>query len=81
MFCILSRKAAVSSTKLEVFRFVHHTHAPTAELLDNAVVRDGLPYHVQECYGGSFGKSMKAVELARISEGLLAINRGYSAPG
>jgi hypothetical protein len=25
-------------------------------------VRDGLADHAQECYGGSVGKSMKAVE-------------------
>jgi hypothetical protein len=33
------------------------------ELLDDAVVRDYLADHAQECYGGSMPKSMKAVEL------------------
>src|SRR6201993_1284183 len=42
-------------TEREVFGFVDHTHAATAELLENAVVRDGLPDHacggeVEECY-------------------------------
>jgi hypothetical protein len=31
-------------------------------------MRDGLADHAQECYGGSVGKSMKAVELARAQE-------------
>ena len=36
---------AMGATELEVFRLVHHTHAPAAELLDDAVVRDGLTDH------------------------------------
>ena len=36
----------------------------TAQLLDDAVVRDGLANHAQACYGGSMTKSMKAGELA-----------------
>ena len=40
---------------------VNHTHPTTAELLNNAVMRDGLADHSQGCYGGRAGKSMKAV--------------------
>ncbi len=47
-----------------VLGLVHHTHPAPAELLDDAVVRDGLADHAQECYGGRVGKSMKAVGLA-----------------
>ena len=40
------------------------THPAAPELLDNAVVRDGLTDHWRESYFGAVGKSMKAVELA-----------------
>ena len=53
--------------KFRIFSLVHHTHSAAAELLDDAVVRDGLADHTQECYGGSMPKSMKAEELAIIS--------------
>ena len=61
-----------------VFGFVHHTHAAPAELLNDAIVRDGLADHAQACYGGRVGKSMKAVEFGPISIGLLAKNRDYT---
>ena len=35
------------------------THAATAELLDDAVVRDGLADHWRESYVGEAGKSSK----------------------
>jgi len=31
------------ATELEVFRFIHHTHAPAADPAENAVMGDGLP--------------------------------------
>ena len=31
--------------KLGVLRFVNHTHPAATELLENAVMRDGLAYH------------------------------------
>ena len=34
------------ASELGVFRLVHNTHATTAELFNNAVVRDGLPDHI-----------------------------------
>ena len=46
-----------------VLSLVHHTHTAAPELLDDAVVRDGLADHPQACYGGSAGESMKAGEL------------------
>ena len=53
-----------------VLGLIDHTHAAAAELLDDAVVRDNLADHAQECYGGSVGKSMKAVELMASQAGL-----------
>jgi hypothetical protein len=44
---------------------IDHTHAAAAQLLHDAVVRDGLPDHWREYYGGKMGKSTKAVELAK----------------
>ena len=52
-----------------IFGFVDHTHPAAAELLNDAIVRDGLADHAQACYGGSVGKSMKAVELAESRKG------------
>ncbi|MGA7928009.1 MAG: hypothetical protein WCA20_18715 [Candidatus Sulfotelmatobacter sp.] len=31
-------------SELHVFGFINHTHSATTQFLDNAVVRDGLPY-------------------------------------
>jgi len=50
-----------------VLGLIDHTHPTTPELLDDAVVRDGLADHAQACYGGSVGKSMKAVELVELA--------------
>jgi hypothetical protein len=47
-----------------IFGFVHHTHTATAQLRDDAVVRNGFPDHCRECYVSKSGKSMKAMELA-----------------
>src|SRR5215813_2337198 len=33
------------TSKIEVLGLVHHTHPAAAELLDDAVMRDGLPDH------------------------------------
>jgi len=43
-----------------------------AELLNDAVMRYGLADHAQACYGGSVGKSMKAVELAVFQRGQIS---------
>jgi hypothetical protein len=56
------------ATELQVLGFVNYTHAPATKLLDDAIVRDGLADHAQECYGGSVDKSMKSVDLAASQE-------------
>src|SRR5882724_6637688 len=43
-----------------ILGLVNHTHPATADFLKDAVVRDGLANHAQECYGGSEGKSMSS---------------------
>jgi hypothetical protein len=46
-----------------ILGLVYHAHAPTAELFDDAVIRDGLPNqlrwesHCPECWRGSSGCS------------------------
>src|ERR1700730_17274629 len=57
------------TAQLQVLGFIHHTHPATAELLDDAIVRDGLADHTQACYGGSGGKSMKPVDVPVFQEG------------
>src|SRR5713101_1012562 len=52
-----------------ILGLVDNTHTASAQLLDDAVVRNGLADHAQACYGGSIGKSMKAVELAVSQKG------------
>src|SRR5450755_239344 len=47
-----------------ILGLVHYAHPTTAQLLDDAVVRNGLTNHAQGCYGGNMRKSMKAGELA-----------------
>ena len=46
-----------------VLGLVDDAHAAAAELLDDAVVRDGLADHAEVSYVGNVGKSMKAEEL------------------
>ena len=50
--------------QLYVLSLIDNTHPATAELLDDAVVRDGVADHWRESYVGETFKSMKAVELA-----------------
>ena len=52
------------AAELEVLRLVNHAHAAAAQLLDDAVMRDGLTDHVcpitrRESYVRGWGKSMK----------------------
>ena len=42
-----------------VFGFENHAHAATAELFENAVVRDGASDHSREVYAGGWDKSME----------------------
>ncbi len=46
-----------------VLGLVDDAHAAAAQLLDDAVVRDGLADHWRESYVPERGKSMKPVEL------------------
>src|SRR6476620_587987 len=46
------------AVELYVLGLVDNTHPPTAQLLHNAVVRNGLTDHLRECYGVRSGKSM-----------------------
>ena len=43
-----------------VLGFVDHSHTTAAQLLDDAVVRDGLADHWRESYVGEMGKSTTA---------------------
>ena len=43
---------------------INNAHAATADLFDDAVVRDGLSDHWRESYVCKTGKSMKALELS-----------------
>jgi hypothetical protein len=52
------------ATKVGVLGLIDHAHPTAAELLHDAVVRDGLADHWRESYVCEIGKSMKAVELA-----------------
>src|SRR3984893_19532498 len=51
------------TTEHRILGLVDDTHAPAAQLLDDAVVRDGLADHWRESYVCETGKSMKAVKL------------------
>ncbi len=42
--------------KIKVFGFVDHAHPAAAELLDDAVVRDGLANHCAEILGSRSGQ-------------------------
>src|SRR5260370_20684911 len=54
------------TTEHRILCLVDDTHAPAAQLLDSAVVRDGLADHWRESYVCETGKSMKAVELMEL---------------
>jgi hypothetical protein len=57
------------ATKFRVLRFIDHAHTAAPELLDDAVVRDGLANHLRESYVCERGKSMKAEVLAESQNG------------
>jgi hypothetical protein len=66
------------AVKLDVLGLVHNAHPATAQLFNNAVVRDGLADHAQACYGASVGKSMRSVELAVSQNVVDAKSPGHS---
>jgi hypothetical protein len=57
------------ATEFYVLSFVDHSHPAAAQLLDDAVVRNGLANHCRESYVCETGKSMKAEELAYLKRG------------
>src|ERR1700736_5282552 len=50
--------------QLNVLRLIDHPHPAAAQLLDDAVMRNGLADHWRGSYVCETGKSMKAGELA-----------------
>src|SRR5690349_15516905 len=56
-------------TEFHILGLVHDTHAATANLLDDAVVRDVLADHWRECYVSGTGKSTRALELGAPPKG------------
>jgi hypothetical protein len=49
------------ATETCVLGLVDNPHTTATEFLRDAVVRDGLTDHAQECYGGRLIKSMTAI--------------------
>ena len=45
--------------QIYIFSFVNDTHPPTAQFLEDAVMRDGVADHWRESYVAEMGKSMK----------------------
>ena len=48
------------AAELHILGLVYDTHRAGAELLDDVIVRDGLPNHWRESYVREMGKSMKS---------------------
>ena len=50
------------TAKLDVFGFVDDAHSAATELLDDAVMRDGLAYHLANAseYGGENGRELRS---------------------
>src|ERR1700674_1539738 len=46
------------AAKLGILGLVHHAHPAAAQLLNDAIVRDGFADHLRECYGVRSGMSM-----------------------
>jgi hypothetical protein len=65
------------SAKLSVLGFIDHAHA-TTQFLDDAVVRDGLAEHLQECYGVRIGMSMHALHCSFAYSALASFRMGMS---
>src|SRR6266700_3499073 len=64
-----------------VLGLVHDTHPTPAELLDDAVVRDGLVDHSQECYGEWRGMSMSSEAATSASRTPLWLLSGWGFRG
>jgi hypothetical protein len=55
--------------QLHVLSLVDHTHPAAAQLLDEAVVRDGLPDHWAEMLGLEVGQVNESVKVGRATKG------------
>ncbi len=64
-----------------VFGPIDDAHPAATHFLNNAVVRNGLADHAQECYGGRIDKSMKARALGAFQRDCWRKNRHYTQPG
>jgi hypothetical protein len=64
--------------KVGVLGFVNHTHSPAAQLLDDAVMGDGLAYHWAEILGPGLRQVNEGVEVGGVPERRLATNRHYT---
>jgi len=60
-----------------VLRLIDHTRAAATKLLDDAVVRDGLAEHLQECYGARSGLSMHGLHGSFAYPALASFRMGY----
>jgi hypothetical protein len=70
------------TVQLHIFGLVDHTHAAAAQLLDDAVVRDGLPDHCAEILGLEVGQVNEwRVVAGRLSTLEGTPNQGYSLLG
>ena len=66
------------SAKLGVLSLINDTHPATAELLENAVVRDGLPNHWDEILGLEGGQVNEGTEVGRVPKVQLKLNPYYT---
>ena len=66
------------AAEFDVFGLVDDSHPATAELLDDAVVRDGLADHWAEILGPEIGQVNETREVGCLPEAQLAKNRHYT---
>ena len=64
-----------------VLGLIDHAHATASELLDDAVVRDGLADHSRECSGGWPGRSMSSEAATLASRTPPWLLSGWGCPG
>jgi len=66
------------TVQLYVFGLVNHTHPASAQLLDDAVVRDGLADHWAEMLRLEVGQVNESVEVGCVPKDQLAKNPDYA---
>ena len=67
------------ATELQVFRLVHNTHPAPTQLLDNAVVRDGLADHRPESYVDETLEVNQGQQVCRCSFPVAILSRAATA--